>query len=75
VGSIYWIIIIFFLYMSFTDNKDSDNYSTDANGWELIKQFIPTDKILYAPFITMESKKEIFKLMGFDIIHEDEDFF
>ncbi len=75
MGSIYWIIIIFILYMSFTDNKDSDNYSTDANGWELIKQFIPTDKILYAPFYNDGKQKEIFKLMGFNIIHEDEDFF
>jgi len=74
-ATIYWIIIIFILYMSFTDNKDSDNYSTDANGWELIKQFIPTDKILYAPFYNDGKQKEIFKLMGFDIIHEDEDFF
>ena len=30
--------------MSFTDDKDSDNYATDKKGWEIIEEFIPKDK-------------------------------
>jgi len=61
--------------MSFTNDKDSDNYATDKNGWEIIKDFIPHNKKIYAPFYCDGKQKEYFKEMGFDIIHEDEDFF
>jgi hypothetical protein len=61
--------------MSFTKDKDSDNYATDKNGWEIIKEFIPTDKVIWAPFYCDGKQKEYFKEMGFDIIHEDRDFF
>ena len=30
--------------MSFTKDKDSDNYATDKIGWEIIKDYIPKDK-------------------------------
>ena len=26
--------------MSFTEDKESDNYATDKEGWEMIKDFI-----------------------------------
>jgi len=61
--------------MSFTKDKDSDNYSTDKLGWEIIKEFIPIDKVIWAPFYCDGKQKEYFKEMGFDIIHEDRDFF
>ena len=61
--------------MSFTIDKESDNYSTDAKGWEIIKTFIPKNKILYAPFYCDGKQKEYFNKMGFDLIHNDEDFF
>tara|TARA_R110002096_G_C14453122_1_gene711708 strand:+ start:272 stop:745 length:474 start_codon:yes stop_codon:yes gene_type:complete len=61
--------------MSFTNDKDTDNYATDKYGWELIKDYIPTDKQIWSPFYCDGKQKEIFKDMGFDIIHEDEDFF
>lgn len=61
--------------MSFTDQKDSDNYATDKKGWELIKDFIPKDKVVWAPFYCDGKQKEYFEEMGFNIIHEDEDFF
>ena len=32
--------------MSFTNDKDSDNYATDKIGWEIIKNYIPKDKDL-----------------------------
>mgnify|MGYP003681225703 FL=1 len=61
--------------MSFTNDKDSDNYATDKHGWEIIKEYIPKDKKIYAPFYCDGKQKEYFKDMGFDIIHEDTDFF
>ena len=33
--------------MSFTNDKDNDNYATDKNVWERIKDYIPTDKKIY----------------------------
>ena len=61
--------------MSFTTDKDSDNYTTDKIGWEIIKDFIPKDKILYAPFYCDGKQKIYFEEMGLNIIHEDKDFF
>tara|TARA_R110000772_G_scaffold106447_2_gene208435 strand:- start:457 stop:930 length:474 start_codon:yes stop_codon:yes gene_type:complete len=61
--------------MSFTIDKDSDNYITNKNEWERIKEYIPTNKKIWAPFYCNGKQKEYFKDMGFDIIHEDEDFF
>ena len=61
--------------MSFTKEKDSDNYATDKLGWEIIKDYIPKDKIIWSPFYCDGKQKEYFEEMGFDIIHEDEDFF
>ena len=59
----------------FTNQKDSDNYATDKLGWEIIKPYIPTDKIIWSPFYCDGKQKEYFKEMGYDIIHKDEDFF
>ncbi len=61
--------------MSFTKDKDSDNYITNKEHWFRIKDFIPKDKKIWSPFYCDGSQKEYFKEMGFDIIHQDEDFF
>lgn len=61
--------------MSFTKDKESDNYITNKNAWEQIKQYIPKDKIIWSPFYCDGKQKEYFAEMGFDIIHEDKDFF
>ncbi len=61
--------------MSFTNDKDSDNYATDKIGWEIIQPFIPNNKIIWSPFYCDGKQKEYFKEMGYDIIHEDKDFF
>ena len=61
--------------MSFINDKNSDNYITNREDWEKIKPFIPTDKQIWSPFYCDGKQKEYFKEMGFDIIHEDEDFF
>jgi len=61
--------------MSFTKDNDSDNYTTDKHGWEIIKDYIPNNKKIYAPFFCNGKQKDYFKEMGYDIIHEDTDFF
>jgi hypothetical protein len=61
--------------MSFTKDKDSDNYITNAEDWLRIKDYIPKDKKIWSPFYCDGKQKEYFNDMGFDIIHEDEDFF
>jgi hypothetical protein len=61
--------------MSFTENNISDNYITNKEAWINIKQFIPKDKKIWSPFYCDGSQKKYFKDIGFDIIHEDEDFF
>ena len=61
--------------MSFTTDKDSDNYATDKIGWETIIDFIPKDKKIWSPFYCDGKQKQYFKELGHDIIHNDEDFF
>ena len=61
--------------MSFTLDKDSDNYMTNKIEWERIKEYMPPDKKIWSPFYGDGKQKEYFKEMGYDIIHEDEDFF
>jgi hypothetical protein len=61
--------------MSFTNDKDSDNYATDKLGWEIIQQYIPKDKVIWSPFYCDGKQKEYFEEMGYNIIHQDKDFF
>ena len=61
--------------MSFTSDKDSDNYMTNKQDWERISQFIPQDKVIWAPFYGDGKQKQYFEEMGYNIIHNDEDFF
>jgi hypothetical protein len=61
--------------MSFTQDKDSDNYATDKLGWEIIQQYIPKDKVIWSPFYCDGKQKEYFEEMGYNIIHQDKDFF
>jgi len=61
--------------MSFTKDNLTDNFITNKNEWERIKEYIPKDKIIWAPFYCDGSQKKYFKDMGIDIIHEDKDFF
>ena len=61
--------------MSFTKDKDSDNYITNADDWLRIKDYIPKDKKIWSPFYCDGKQKEYFNDMDIDIIHEDKDFF
>jgi len=59
----------------FTDDKITDNYATDKVGWELIQDYIPKDKKIWSPFYCDGKMKDYFEEMGYDIYHEDKDFF
>tara|TARA_R110000744_G_scaffold22547_2_gene57590 strand:- start:864 stop:1334 length:471 start_codon:yes stop_codon:yes gene_type:complete len=61
--------------MSFVKDKETDNYSTNKKGWEIIDPYIPKDKKIWSPFYCDGKQKIIFEKMGYDIIHEDKDFF
>ena len=61
--------------MSFIEDNDTDNYITDKKDWYRIKQYIPHDKVIWSPFYCNGEQKDIFSNMGYDIIHEDKDFF
>jgi len=59
----------------FTNQDESDNYETDCQGWLNIQQFIPKDAKIWSPFYCSGRQKDLFRVMGHDIIHEDRDFF
>lgn len=59
----------------FVNDKDSDNYRTNKNEWERIVDFIPKNKKIWCPFYCDGSQKTHFKELGFDVMHEDKDFF
>jgi len=59
----------------FCGDKESDNYITNGDEWNRIKEYIPKNKIIWSPFYCDGKQKEYFKDMGFDIIHENKDFF
>ena len=44
--------------MSFTQDKESDNYATNKDGWLMINDYIPNDKIIWAPFYCDGKQKE-----------------
>ncbi len=61
--------------MSFTNDKTSDNYRTPKLAWERIIDYIPKDKKLWDPFYCDGSSGRDLRELGFDVYHEDEDFF
>jgi len=61
--------------MSFTEDKDSDNHTSPKKIWEDIKPYLPQDKKIWSPFYCDGKQKEYFEEMGYNIIHEDKDFF
>lgn len=59
----------------FCGDNENDDYMTNGDEWKRIKEYIPKDKIIWSPFYCDGKQKEYFAEMGFDIIHEDKDFF
>ena len=53
--------------------KVSDDCETPIEIWKNIEQYIPRDKKIWCPFYF--KGEHTLKKLGFDIIHEDDDFF
>ena len=52
-----------------------DDYMTPKYAWENIQQYIPKDKIIWEAFMGDGKSGEYLKELGFDVIHNDNDFF
>jgi len=52
-----------------------DDYMTPKYAWENIKQFIPSDKIIWEAFYGDGKSGKYLIEMGFDVIHDRVDFF
>ena len=52
-----------------------DDYMTPKSAWENIKQFIPLDKVIWEAFYGDGKSGEILKELGFNVIHEEIDFY
>lgn len=52
-----------------------DDYMTPKYAWENIKKYIPKDKIIWEAFYGNNQSGTFLKELGFNVIHEDIDFF
>lgn len=52
-----------------------DDYMTPKSAWENIKQYIPQDKQIWEPFYGDGTSGKILSELGFNVIHENIDFF
>ena len=52
-----------------------DDYMTPASAWEAIRQYIPTDKVIWEAFYGDGTSGQNLRAMGLNVYHEDEDFF
>jgi hypothetical protein len=52
-----------------------DDYMTPKNAWEAIKNYIPSNKIIWEPFYGNGDSGRFLTELGFNVIHQQEDFF
>ena len=52
-----------------------DDYFTPKHAWEDIKEYIPKDKVIWEAFFGDGTSGDYLKELGFDVIHNDNDFF
>ena len=52
-----------------------DDYMTPKYAWENIKDYIPKDKVIWEAFMGDGKSGEYLRELGFDVIHNDNDFF
>jgi hypothetical protein len=52
-----------------------DDYMTPKEAWEDIKDYIPKNKIIWEPFYGDGNSGKYLRELGFNVIHEDIDFF
>ena len=52
-----------------------NDYMTPKYAWENIKDFIPKDRVIWEAFMGDGKSGEYLRDMGFDVIHDQDDFF
>ena len=52
-----------------------DDYMTPKYAWENIQQYIPKDKVIWEAFMGDGSSGKYLTELGFDVIHNNNDFF
>ena len=52
-----------------------DDYMTPKSAWENIQQFLPKDKLIWEAFYGDGKSGDYLKELGFNVIHEEVDFF
>lgn len=52
-----------------------DDYMTPKSAWNDIKHFIPNDKVIWEAFYGDGKSGEYLKELGFNVIHDTDDFF
>jgi hypothetical protein len=55
--------------------KKYDHYTTPESAWKELAPFVPKDKTIWMPFYSDGKAGEIMNSLGFNAIHENEDFF
>ena len=55
--------------------KEHDDYMTPRYAWENIKEYIPKDKVIWEAFYGDGNSGKHLQDLGFNVIHEDVDFF
>ena len=55
--------------------KDNDNYMTPEGAWKAIVAYIPKNRIIWEPFYGDGKSGEFLRKLGFEVIHENKDFF
>ena len=58
-----------------TGFQKHDDYMTPKYAWENIQQFIPKDKVIWEAFYGDGNSGNYLKELGFNVIHEEVDFF
>jgi hypothetical protein len=55
--------------------RKHDDYMTPKYAWDNIKEYIPKDKVIWEAFYGDGKSGSYLQELGFDVIHEDVDFF
>ena len=63
------------IFHCYQKTQINDEYMTPKYAWESIKNFIPKDKVIWEPFYGDGKSGEYLRELGFNVIHENIDFF
>lgn len=54
---------------------DDDDYETPLSAWKSIVPYLPKGKVIWEPFYCRGASGDHLRSLGFEVIHEPEDFF